>query len=83
MDANRAKQIAFCALQLLRKEMSKEMPNADWKDVDDALFSELDIEIGELEEIYKPYPDALVYAGSCFENEQSPKDYDVVHFGNN
>lgn len=80
MDVARAKQIAFCALQLLRKEMGKEMPNADWKDIDDVLFSELDIEMGELEEIYKPYPDVLVYAGSCFVNGQSPKDYDTVHF---
>lgn len=82
MTAARAKQIAFCALQLLRKEMrGKSDKDTDWKDVDDRLFSELDVETGELEEIYAPY-NTLVYAGSCFEDEHSPKNYDVVHYSN-
>ena len=80
MSTERAKQIAFCALQLIRQEREKQ--GFDPKDTDDWLFSELDIEINELEEIYQPYKDAgiQVYGNACFENEQSPKDYDRTHF---
>lgn len=78
MTAERAKQVAFCALQMLRRELNRRADGskADWKNVDDYIFSELDIEIGELEEIYAPYKSASVYGGSCFEDDHSPKDYD-------
>ena len=74
----RAVQIAFQALQLIRKLETQK--GRDWKDVDDWLFSELDLEIGELEQIYNYY-NVMVYGSSCYEDGQSPKDYDVRHFG--
>lgn len=78
MTTERAKQIAFCALQYIRQNAEKE--GKDPIDFDDELFSNFDIEIGELEEIYKPYPEIRVYAGSCFEDEHSPKDFDRKYF---
>ena len=77
MTIERAKQLLFCTIQLLRQERLHEF--SDWKDADDALFSDLDIEIGELEEIYNPYH-VMVYGGSCFEDEHSPKDYDMRYY---
>lgn len=84
MNDKRAKQLLFCALQLLRKreidhyrESSGAFP--DWKDVDDYIFSELDMEKHELEEIYAPYQ-VLVYSGSCYEDGESPKNFDTKYF---
>lgn len=77
MTIERAKQLLFCTIQLLRQERMHAF--SDWKDADDELFSDLDIEIGELEDIYDPYG-IMVYGGSCFENGQSPKDYDVRYY---
>ena len=77
MTIERARQLLFCTIQLLRQE--RRYAFSDWKDVDDDLFSNLDIEIGELEEIYDPYG-VMVYGDSCFENGQSPKDYDVRYY---
>lgn len=77
MDAARAKQIAFCALQLLREEETKNF--ADWKSRDDWIFSELDIERSELFEIFDPYGD-VPHSASCFNDGESPKDYDMKHF---
>ena len=80
MTAKRAKQIAFEVLQLFRKEAERE--GEDPVGFDDWLFSMLDLEIGEVEEIYKPYEKygLSVYAGSCYEDEHSPKDFDVEYF---
>ena len=78
MTAERAKQIAFCVLQYIRQ--NAESAGNDPVDTDDKLFSEFDIEIGELEEIYQPYPKIKVYSGSCFENGHSPKDFDRKYF---
>ena len=77
MTAERAKQIAFQALQLIR--IKREETGHDPNDTDDWLFSELDVERGELAEIFKPYG-VLYYAGSCFPDGESPKDYDRKHF---
>lgn len=77
MTCARAKQIAFEVIQLIRQE--RERKGHDPNDTDDVLFSELDVEIGELEELFKPYG-IRVYGGSCFEDGQSPKDYDRKHF---
>ena len=78
MSAQRAKQLLFEVLQLFRQKAEKE--GQDPKDFDDWLFSELDMEIQELEEIYAPYPNITVYGASCYEQEQSPKDFDNKYF---
>ena len=80
MTAERAKQISFCVLQYIRQNAEKD--GKDPVDFDDELFSNFDIEIGELEEIYKPYPEIIIYAGSCYEDEHSPKDFDKRFFCN-
>ena len=77
MGYDRAKQIAFCCLQLMRQ--TAEQSGKDPHDYDDQLFSELDIEVQELEELYAPYG-VSVYGGSYFETGQSPKNYDKVFF---
>ena len=78
MTVERAKQIAFCALQYIRQDA--ESLGKDTVDFDDYLFSEFDIEIGELKEIYEPYPNIDVYANSCFKDGQSPKNFDKRFF---
>ena len=78
MSAERAKQLLFEVLQLFRHKA--EADGNDPNDFDDWLFSELDMEIQELEEIYKPYPNIHVYGRSCYEQEQSPKDFDKKYF---
>lgn len=77
MTKERLLQIAFQAIQMLRKTERK--PGKDWKDIDDYIFSELDIEKGELLEIFEPYS-SMVYVGSCFPDGESPKDYDAKYF---
>lgn len=77
ISAERYKQIAFQALQLLRSTVRTKY--YDWKDADDWLFAEMDLEAGEVEEIYSGYFD-MVYTGSCFADGESPKNYDKVHF---
>lgn len=81
----RLAQIAFCALQLLRQVVTGKNAKhfSDWRDADDWIFSELGIEIGELEAIYQPYyEDVVVYGDSCFEDDNSPKDYDRTYYTN-
>lgn len=77
MSAQRAKQIAFCLIQLIRK--MEERTGHDPNDTDDWLFSELDIEKGELLEIFKPY-NIPVYTASCFSDGESPKNFDREYF---
>lgn len=72
----RLKQLLFQALQLLRKYVAAANANCDWKSADDILFSELDMEIGELAEIYDE-AGVTVSGASCFEDGESPKDYFV------
>lgn len=78
MDAKRAKQIAFQALQLIRKEA--ERSGRDPADTDDWLFSELDAERNEILEIFAPYGIRAPLLGSAFPDGSSPKDYDRKHF---
>lgn len=77
MTADRAKQIAYQAIQLIREE--RERDGHDPADTDDWMFSEMDIEKSELEEIFRPYG---VHCGtrSCFDDGTSPKNYDREHF---
>ena len=77
MTPERAKQIIFQVLQLYRQEATKR--HIDQRDFDSWLFSELDIEKQELEEIYRPYS-VDVYGAGCFDNGTSPKDYDKTYF---
>ena len=78
IESDRAQQIAFCAIQLLRKELRKEFH--DWKDADDYIFSELDLEESELKTLFAPYPHADVYTGSCHRDGDSKKDFDVRYY---
>ena len=78
MSAQRAKQIIFEILQLFRRKAESE--GRDPKDFDDWLFSELDMEIQELEEIYAPYSGVTIYGASCYETGQRPKNFDVKYF---
>ena len=76
----RLRQMLFETLQLLRKVRSESCNSpSDWKDIDDWLFSELDFELGELEEVYAG-TGVMVYGGSCYEDGQSPKDYATKYF---
>lgn len=77
MTAERAKQLLFCTLQLIRQH--QEQQGKDPNDTDDRLFSELDMEVSEVKEIYAPYH-VSVYVGSCFPDAESPKDFDVKYF---
>ena len=77
MSVERAKQLLFCVLQLIRQYREKQ--GFDPNDTDDLLFSELDMEISEVEEIYEPYKDS-VNTSSCFKNNESPKDFDRKYF---
>ncbi len=78
MSAERAKQLLFEVLQLFRRKA--EADGNDPNDFDDWMFSCLDMEIQELEEIYRPYPNITVYGSACYEQEQSPKDFDKKYF---
>ena len=82
ISTERYKQIAFQAIQLLRKVThSREAFNGnDWKDTDDWVFSELDLEKQELMSIFSGYNGTLIYAGSCFPYGESPKNYDRQFF---
>lgn len=62
------KQNMFETLELLRKTARRlpDFQGADWKDVDDWIFSELNLTIGDIDEIYAGR-DSLVYAGSAIE----------------
>lgn len=77
MTLLRARQIAFCALQLIRQEREKK--GHDPVDTDDWLFSELDMEKQEVADLFGTYG-VYPYTGSCFDNGDSPKNYDTVHF---
>lgn len=79
MTNERLKQISFCLIQLLRKEIRDNWEGTDQKDVDDYIFSELDLEVNELAEIVQGY-DSTVYTGSCFCPNESPKNYDKRYF---
>lgn len=78
MDAERAKQIAFQALQLIRMEAEKS--GRDTVDTDDWLFSEMDAERGEILEIFAPYGIRAPRLDSAFPDGNSPKDYDRKYF---
>ena len=77
LSAGRLSQIAFQALQLVRLEAGR--AGRDPTDVDDWLFSELDLEASEALALFEPYGVA-VHTASCFPDGESPKDYDVKHF---
>ena len=78
----RYRQIAFQAIQLLRQTERKRKPDANWKDIDDYIFSEMDLERGEVNEIFgtDKYPNAMVYTGSCYRDGTSPKNFDETYF---
>lgn len=80
LTQKRAKQIAFQAIQLLRRTSMESGGFEDWKDADDWIFSEMDLEIDEVNEIFADYPNTQVYIGSCYSNGVSPKDYDKKYF---
>lgn len=65
---NHEKQNMFETLELLRKTARRlpDFQGADWKDVDDWIFSELDLTVGDIDEIYAGR-DTLIYAGSAIE----------------
>ena len=73
----RAKEIAFCALELIRQ--TREKAHHDPKDTDDWLFSELDMEKSEVTELFAPYG-ITPYLGSCYEDGQSPHDFATRYF---
>lgn len=78
----RYRQIAFQAIQLLRQTERKRKPDSDWKDIDDYIFSEMDLERAEVNEIFgtDKYPNAMVYTGSCYPDGTSPKNFDETYF---
>lgn len=80
LTLERTKQIAFQTIQLLRQTERKRKPDADWKDIDDYIFSELDLEVSEANELFRPYPEATLYTGSCYPNGASPKNFDTLYF---
>lgn len=63
--------VLFCALEVLRSELSGEF--YDSVDCDDYIFSLLDLEESEVEMIYEGCP--VPYIGSTFANGTSPKDW--------
>ena len=77
MTIERAKQLLFCTLQLIRQY--RENQGKDPSDTDDLLFSELDMEVSEVEEIYAPYH-VTVNTSSCYRDSESPKDFDKKYF---
>lgn len=77
MTVERAKQLLFCTLQLIRQYREKE--GHDPTDTDDLLFSELDMEMSEVEEVYAPYH-VSVNVSSCFRDNESPKNFDIKYF---
>lgn len=65
---NREKKLFYETLELMRK-MAKGLPgfkDADWKDVDDYIFSSLPFTMGDLMEIYRG-ENTPVYGGSAIE----------------
>lgn len=77
MTVERAKQIAFCTLQLIRQEEVKK--GRDSVDVDDWLFSELDLETSEIIELFDPYQ-IHPYTGSAYIDGDSPKNFDREYY---
>ena len=71
MTNERLMNILFCALEVLRKELSDAF--YDSVDRDDYIFSLLDLEEAEVEMIYEGCP--APYLGSTFANGTSPKDW--------
>lgn len=77
LSCARAKQLLFETLQLIRR--TEEKNGHDPVDIDDSLFSKIDIEKSELEEIFRPY-NISVNSNSCFNDNESPKNYDKIYF---
>ncbi len=80
ISADRLRHLLFQTLESYREYLAHTGEFSDWRDADDYLFSNLDIEIGEMEELYADaVPEIIcygcVYGGSCYEDEQSPKNY--------
>lgn len=65
---NREKQMFFETLELLRETVrnSRDFEEADWKDVDDYIFSRLCLTVGDLYEIYHDRS-TLIYMASAIE----------------
>lgn len=64
---NYERDLLFTTLEFLRKEVAKTFsPDADWKDVDDYIFANLDYTIKDLDAIYEGR-NVMVYAGSAIE----------------
>ena len=79
LTLDRAKQLLFQTIELLRN--TSNMSSSDLKDRDDWLFSEIDAEVGEIEDVYAPYKQsALISLDSCFDDGESPKNFDRVYF---
>lgn len=72
MNEQRLKDILLCALELLRAELQDNF--YDQKDCDDFIFSELDMEVSEILEIYDG-SNLNVYTGSAFMDGTSPKNW--------
>ena len=72
MDEKRLKDILFCTLELLRAELQDNF--YDRKDCDDFIFSELDMEVSEILEIYDGSK-LNIYTGSAFADGTSPKNW--------
>ena len=67
--------VLFCALEVLRSELSDEF--YDSVDCDDYIFSLLDLEAAEVELIYDGV--TCPYTGSTFVNGESPKDWHLQY----
>ena len=75
MTNERLMNVLFCALEVLRKELSDAF--YDSVDRDDYIFSLLDLEEAEVEMIYEGCP--APYLGSTFANGESPKDWHLQY----
>lgn len=73
--SHRNRLLIFSTLELLRKTMKKTMPNSDWKDIDDYIFSELDFTRSEIKQVYKGR-NTMVYTQSTINDDNW---YDKEH----
>lgn len=73
MTEQRMRNALFCVLELLRRELSDNF--YDWMERDDYIFSCLDLEEGEVMEVYDGRG-LMINLSSTFEDFTSPKDWD-------
>ena len=81
---SRQKELLFQAIQMLRKTLAAgDFKGVDWKDIDDYIFSELDLTVSELDEIMtNAGGGAVYYGGSAIEGfpPRAPKEEDLASF---